>query len=79
MRTQKEAVMALRFGGQAPWCLMAALALPAASGLFLAILVPLWFFGALAASLLVRVAPDSPAAPRSPFLAPAASRAPPVF
>jgi hypothetical protein len=59
--------------------LLAALALPAASGLFIAILVPLWFFCALAASTLVRVAPDSPAAPRSPFLSPAASRAPPVF
>jgi hypothetical protein len=59
--------------------LLAALALPAASGLFLAILVPLWFFCALAANPPVRIAPDSPVTPRPPFLSPAASRAPPVF
>jgi hypothetical protein len=59
--------------------LLAAVALPAASGLFLAILVPLWFFCALAASPLIRLATDSPAAPRAPFLAPVASRAPPAL
>jgi len=53
--------------------------LPAASSLFLAILVPLWFFCALAASPLVRRAPESLAEPRSPFLSPVASRAPPAF
>ena len=59
--------------------LLAAWFLPAASGLFLAILVPFWFFCAPAVSPLVRRRPDSPAAPRSPFLSPLASRAPPVF
>ena len=58
--------------------LLAALVLPAAPGLFLAILVPLWFFCAFAVSPLLRYVRDSPAAPQSAFLSPIASRAPPT-